>query len=155
MTQKAKGRVGELLRFGLGARNWLLTQMENPGEHFSWTPPEGGRSAAEIAEHVTSVVELVCSMIAERLEIDLVLQETDTNGERADVMRGQIQLAYEAFKDLCAKLDDKMLDETMTLPPPARVREGFVETVLRITAGYHVVHHAGQIVMLLKRAKRA
>jgi len=94
-------------------------------------------------------------MTAEHLGVDLALQETGIDGDEADVRRGQIRSAYEAFKDLCGKLDDKMLEENMTLPPPARLREGSVETVLRIMAGYHVVHHAGQIVMLLKRAKRA
>ena len=155
MTQKVKGRTGELLRFGLGARNWILGQMEDPGEHFSWTPPEGGKSAAEIAEHVASTVDLFCAMIADQLNVEIDLHEAETEGNQDEVARGQIRSAYEGFKDLCGKLDDKLLEETVTLPPQTGFREGPVETVLRVIAGFHAVHHAGQIVMLLKRAERS
>ena len=155
MTPKVKGRTGELLRFGLGARNWLLGQMENPGEHFSWVPPEGGKSAAEIAKHVASTVEIFCAMIAEQLSVEITLHEAETDGKVDDVAREQVRSAYEGFKDLCGKLDDKMLEETVKLPPQTGFREGPVETVLRVIAGFHAVHHAGQIVMLLKRAKRS
>jgi uncharacterized damage-inducible protein DinB len=155
MTQKVKGKVGDLVRFGLGARNWLLAQMENPGEHFSWTPSEGGKSAAEIAEHVASVLEMFCAMVAEQLNIDLVLHEAESNGELEDIARGQIQSAYEGFKELCGKLDDSTLEEIVALPPQTGFKEGPVDNVLRVLAGYHAVHHAGQIAMLLKRAKRS
>ncbi len=154
MTQKAKGRTGELLRFGLGARNWLLGQMEYPDELFSWIPPEGGKSAAEIAEHVGSTLDILCAMIAEQLDVEFASHEAEVDGNLSDVARGQIHSAYEGFKDLCGNLDDKMLEETVTLPPQSGFREGPVETVLRVVAGYHAVHHSGQIATLLKRAKR-
>ncbi|MFX0045346.1 MAG: hypothetical protein ACFE8Z_05820, partial [Candidatus Hermodarchaeota archaeon] len=116
MAQKVKGRTAELLRFGLGARNWILGQMEDPDDHFSWTPPEGGKSAAEISEHVASTLEIFCAMIAEQLGAEIALHEAKADGNPNDVARGQIDSAYEGFKDLCGKLDDKKLEETVTLP---------------------------------------
>ncbi|MFW9799830.1 MAG: DinB family protein [Candidatus Thorarchaeota archaeon] len=153
MTEKVTGRAGEILRFGLGARNWMLNQVDRASECVSWTPPEGGRSPSEIVEHVTSVLLIACSMVAEELGIDLNIKEVESKGEPTEVLKDTVRSAYDAFKDLCGKLDDQMLDKVMALPPPFALREGPVETVLRVISGYHTVHHAGQLSTHVRRAR--
>lgn len=38
MSQKLDGRRGDLLKFGLGARNWLLAQMNGSGNVLAGRP---------------------------------------------------------------------------------------------------------------------
>ncbi len=154
LTDEVTGRAGEVLRFGLGARNWLLNQVDRASECVSWTPPEGGRSPSEIIEHVTSVLLIACSTIAEELGIDLNLEEVESDGEPTEVLKDTVRSAYDAFKELCGKLDDQMLDKVLTLPPPFALREGSVETVMRVIGGYHAVHHAGQLSTHIRRSRK-
>jgi len=104
---------------------------------------------------VASVLEMFCAIIAEQLNVDFASHETEIDDKLEDVARGQIHSAYEGFKELCGTLDDSMLESIVVLPPQTGFREGPVDNVLRVIAGYHAVHHAGQIAMLLKRAKRS
>ncbi|MFQ5833808.1 MAG: DinB family protein [Candidatus Thorarchaeota archaeon] len=154
MAEKVTGRAGEVLRFGLGARNWLLNQVDRASECVSWTPPEGGRSPSEIVEHVTSVLLIACSMVAEELAIDLNIEEVESEGEPTEVLKDTVRSAYDAFNELCGKLDNQMLDKVMTLPPPFAFREGSVETVMRVIGGYHAVHHAGQLATHIRRSTK-
>jgi len=151
---KTKG-VEDVIRFGLGARNWLFAQLEGPDELYKWKPPSGGRSVEEILEHIVWVITAVCSQIAE--DLGLVLNEpkiTEVEGIVAR-LKAEISASYEMFTELCEKIDGNTLEKIVQLPPPARLREGSIERVLRIMMGYHVVHHAGQIAMVLKMAKKA
>jgi uncharacterized damage-inducible protein DinB len=153
MTERISGRAGEVLKFGLGARNWLLAQMEGTDEQFTWTPPEGGRSAKEIIDHITWVILAVCIQLSQTSGIELEMSNPQqVNGIQSQLSE-DVQSAYNTFKKFCGKLNDEILDTVTTLPPPARLREGSVETILRIMTGYHVVHHSGQISVVLRRAK--
>lgn len=153
MPEKISGRAGEVLKFGLGARNWLLAQMEGTDEQFTWVPPEGGRSVKEIVDHITWVIVAVCSQLSETVGIELEMSDPQQASGVQPQLSEDVQSAYNTYKNFCGNLNDKILDTVATLPPPARLREGSVETILRIMAGYHVVHHAGQIAALLRRAK--
>lgn len=155
MTDPADKGVEGVIRFGLGARNWLFAQLVGTDEMYTWKPPGGGRSAEEMLTHVAWVVSAVCSQIA--AELGLVLKEprvADQEGTAAQ-LRAEVSASYELFTELCENIDGSTLEKIIQLPPPARVREGSVERVLRIMAGYHVVHHAGQVAMVLNMAKRA
>jgi hypothetical protein len=145
---------GELIRFGLGARNWLFAQLDGPDELYIWKPPGGGRSAEEILEHIAWVISAVCIQIAEDLGLTLV--EPEITEERGLVARlkSEIGASYEMFTQLCQQIEGETLERVVHLPPPARLREGSIERVMRIMMGYHVVHHAGQIAMVLSMAKK-
>lgn len=58
------GERGKLVRFGLGAKQWLLSQIEDDKDVLAWMSPEGGQSASEIVDHVAWVVTLVASCVA-------------------------------------------------------------------------------------------
>jgi len=152
MSKQISGRVGEVVWFGLGARNWLLAQMEGSDTAFSWTPPKAGRSAEEIVNHITWVITAVCQQIASDIGVDLAIPEPKEVEGVVPQLVEDVKSAYLVFKKFCESVDDEKLDHVATLPPPARLREGSIETILRIMTGYHVVHHAGQIASLLKRA---
>jgi len=147
--------VGDVIRFGLGSRNWLLAQLDGADELYTWKPPGGGRSAEEILTHVAWGVSAVCSQIA--AEIGLVLKEPKIAEQEgiAARLKAEVTASYELFTELCEKIDGHTLEKIIELPPPGRVGEGTIERVLRIITGYHVVHHAGQIAMVLSMATKA
>jgi len=147
------GKRGNLLRFGLGARNWLLSQLNEEIHLLNWNPPDGGRSVSEILEHVSWTVSVVCSKVAEDYGIELKEPEEPPNANAYERIVFYINSAYSRFSQLCNSLEDEWVDETTTLPPPARLREGTVETILRVMTGFHTVHHAGQVALTLRRAK--
>ena len=153
MSEQIEGRRGEILRMGLGARNWVITHIDEDVEVMTWRINETSKSSQEIVEHIAFTVSIVCIQIAEQLNVDLdmenILVENEDNS-----FKQEVRSAYVLFKRLCSSMTDEMLDTITTLPPPARLREGTVETVLRIIAGYHSVHHAGQVAMQVKQAKR-
>ena len=153
MSDKTSGRIGEVLRFGLGARNWILAHMKGTSEQFTWAPPEGGRSAKEIVDHITWVIQAVCSELSNTLEVEFEMTEPEQVEDTVAQLVEDVNSAYGSFRKLCEQLTNEMLDTVTTLPPPARLREGSVETILRIMTGYHVVHHSGQLAVLLRRAK--
>lgn len=154
MTKRLEGRTGDLVRFCLASRNWLLVQMEGEYENFTRTPVEGGRSAEEVVVHVSWVIASICRYIADQLGIHIPDSSKPDAEEGVESLKAEVNSAYDDFAALCAQLDDVKLDTEMELPPPARLREGSVERILRIMAGYHVVHHAGQVALLLGNAKR-
>ncbi|MHA2396769.1 MAG: DinB family protein [Candidatus Thorarchaeota archaeon] len=153
MSDRISGRAGEVLKFGLGARNWLLAQLEGTDEQFTWVPPEGGRSAKDLVDHIIVVILTICHQLSETMGIEIEMSEPEQIDGVADQLSEEVQSAYNTFKIFCGKLNDEILDTVTTLPPPARLRESSVETILRIMAHYHVVHHSGQIAALLRRAK--
>jgi len=153
MSDKTSGRIGEILRFGLGARNWILAHMKGAPEQFIWIPPEGGRSAKDIVDHVTWVIQAVCNQLSDTLEVEFKMNEPEQVEDPVAQLVEDVNSAYSSFRKLCEQLTDEMLDTVTTLPPPARLREGSVESILRIMTGYHVVHHSGQLAVLLRRAK--
>ncbi len=147
--------VEEVIRFGLGARNWLFAQLDETDELYAWKPPDGGRSAEEMLTHVAWVVSAACSQIA--AELGLVLKEPKIAEQEgiAARLKAEISASYELFTELCGKIDGSTLEKIIHLPPPARVKEATVDRALRIMTGYHVVHHAGQVAMVLSMAKKA
>ncbi|MHA2140665.1 MAG: DinB family protein [Candidatus Thorarchaeota archaeon] len=153
MDQELSGKQGELLRLGLGARNWLITQIRGGDDELQWTPSEGGPSASEVVYHATIVLMLVCSEIANVLGITLAQQEE----KEADTVEGRLKVhvraVYQTFRELCHVLTDENLEEEMSLPPPSLLKRGSLEIILRIIAGYHVTHHAGQVAILLRMAR--
>jgi uncharacterized damage-inducible protein DinB len=155
MRTELSGKQGDLLRLGLGARNWLITQIRGTNEELEWTPSEGGPSASEVVYHATIVLMLVLSEIANLVGITLTQQEE----KDADTVEGRLKVhvraIYQTFRELCEKLTDEDLDKEMNLPPPSLLKEGSLEIILRIIAGYHVTHHAGQVAILLRMAKNA
>lgn len=148
------GDRGDLVKLGLGAKNWLLSQIVDDEDAMAWMPPEGGRSASEIVDHVVWVVSVVVSASADgqgiQLEEQTRIDDTDNRYER---LKTELDEAYNLFIALVSGLEEDDLEKTVTLPPPSRVREGTVERVLRIMMGYHTVHHAGQVAMILRRAR--
>jgi uncharacterized damage-inducible protein DinB len=118
----------------------------------NWKPPDGGRSVSEILEHVSWTVSVVCSKIAEDYEIELKEAEETFNDNAYERLVFYINSAYSLFRQLCNSLQDEWIDETITLPPPARMREGTIEKILRVMTGFHTVHHAGQVALTLRRA---
>jgi uncharacterized damage-inducible protein DinB len=155
MSERISGRAGEILKFGLGARNWLLAQMEGSDKQFTWVPQEGGRSAKEIVDHITWVILAVCSQLSQTVGIELEMKDPQQVSGVQPQLSEDVRSAYNTYKEFCGKLNDEILDTVTTLPPPARLQEGSVETILRIMAGYHVVHHSGQLAAVLKRAKKS
>jgi len=153
MSVELPGRRGELLRFALGARAWFLAQMQGEGKHFEWHPPEGGRSAREIVEHAMWVVSVVCFQMGEELGVPLDEPADQSSSDLVSELKAKVDSAYAVLRQLCTRMDDGMLDRPVSLPPPARLREGTADRVLRVMAGYHVVHHAGQVAMVLRRAR--
>ncbi len=153
LSAELQGRRGELLRFGLGAKSWLLTQMQGESRHFEWSPPEGGRSAREIVEHAMWVVSVACFKIGGELGVQLEEPADLTSLDALQDLKAKVDSAYGVFRQLCSRMDEPMLDRSVSLPPPARLREGSADRVLRVMAGYHVVHHAGQVAMVLRRAR--
>ncbi len=151
MDKKLTGRRGSLLRLGLAARNWLLSQLVEESNLMDWKISEDSRSANEIADHVAWALGAVCAHIAEELgiEIESTKQSTNETGIEATIRH-----SYRIFKEMLYKMSEKSLDRWSTLPPPAKLREGSVETILRIVAGYHAIHHGGQIAMLINQAGR-
>ena len=141
------------MRFGLGSRNWILAHMKGTDEQFTWTPPEGGRSAKDVVDHVTWVIQAVCQQLSNTLGVEFEISEPEQFEDPVAQLVEDVNSAYSSFRKLCEQLTDEMLDTVTTLPPPARLREGSVETILRIMTGYHVVHHSGQLAVLLRRAK--
>ena len=153
MSERTSERIGEILRFGLGARNWILAHMKGGYEQFTWVPPEGGRSAKDVIDHVTWVIQAVCDQLSNTLEVEFRMTEPEQVEDPVAQLVEDVNSAYSSFRKLCEQLTDEMLDTVTTLPPPARLREGSVESILRIMTGYHVVHHCGQLAVLLRRAK--
>ncbi|NHI90658.1 MAG: DinB family protein [Candidatus Thorarchaeota archaeon] len=153
MSDKTSGRIGEILRFGLGSRNWILAHMKGTDEQFTWTPPEGGRSAKDVVDHVSWVIQAVCQQLSNTLGVEFEISEPEQFEDTVAQLEEDVNSAYNSFRKLCEQMTDEMLDTVTTLPPPARLREGSVETILRIMTGYHVVHHSGQLAVLLRRAK--
>lgn len=153
VNQELTGKQGDLLRLGLGARNWLITQINGSDEELEWTPPQGGPSASEVVYHATIVLMLVCSEIANLLGITLAQQEEKDAKTVEERLKVHVRAVYLTFKELCTKLTDDNLDEEMNLPPPSLLKRGSLETILRIIAGYHVAHHAGQVAILLRMAR--
>ncbi|MFW9932944.1 MAG: DinB family protein [Candidatus Thorarchaeota archaeon] len=151
MEERLTGRRGELLRLGLAARNWLLSQMSDDDSLMNWKLSEDSRTANEIATHVAWAIGAVCAHLSEELgiQLDSLEQETNDGGVESDIRQ-----SYRLFKEILYKMADEMLDRWSTLPPPAKLREGSVETILRIIAGYHAFHHGGQIAYLIKRARK-
>ncbi len=147
------GKRGNLLRFGLGARNWLLSQLNEEIHLLNWNPPDGGRSVSEIVEHVSWTVSVVCSKVAEDYGIELEEPGAPPNANAYERLVFYINSAYNMFSQLCNSLEDEWIDETTTLPPPARLRKGTIETIMRVMTGFHTVHHAGQVALTLRRAK--
>ena len=111
------------------------------------------KSASQIVSHIAWTVSAVVMQIANQLEIELNTEDSESEDNQNE-SESEIMGSYDLFKQLCAKMTEDMLDAQATLPPPARIREGTVETILRIIAGYHTVHHAGQIAMLVASATR-
>ncbi len=153
MKKELFGKRADLLRLGLGARNWLITQIRGSDEELEWTPSEGGPSASEVVYHATIVLMLVCSEIANLLGISLAQQEE----KDADTVEGRLKVhvreVYQTFRELCEHLTDENLKEEMNMPPPSLLKRGSLEAILRIIAGYHVTHHAGQVALLLRMAR--
>ncbi len=150
MEEKLIGRRGELLRLGLAARNWLLTHMVEDNSLMERKLSDDSRSANEMASHVAWSLSAVCTHLSEELglELEALSQEPEIEGIEAEV-----QQSYRIFKEFLYRISDSELDRWSTLPPPAKLKEGSIETILRIIAGYHAIHHAGQIAFLLKRAR--
>ncbi|MHA2081914.1 MAG: DinB family protein, partial [Candidatus Thorarchaeota archaeon] len=136
MSEKIAGRAGEVLKFGLGARNWLLTHMEGTDEQFTWGPPEGGRSAKELVDHITWVILASCSHLSETVEIELDMSEPKQVSGVLQQLSEDVKSAYNVYKKFCGKLNDEILDTVTKVPPPARLHESSVETILRIMTGY-------------------
>lgn len=152
MEDKLTGRRGELLRLGLASRNWLLTQCVDNDALMSWKLDETTRSPKEIIDHVAWVLSAVCMHISGELGIEIDKANSSQEDETAE---STVRYTYEIFKELLSKTKDEALDRNSTLPPPARIREASIETILRIMAAYHVIHHAGQVALLVSRAKNA
>ncbi len=151
MSEKIDGRRGEILRFAKGARNWFISQMSENIDEYSWIPPDGGKSAAEIVNHVAWVISAICSKMAYDLGLEIHVEEPVSEG--VEGLKNEITMAYGLVESFLSKLKDEDLDKTAEIPPPSRIREGQIETVLRVLAGYHAIHHAGQIAMTLRRAR--
>lgn len=152
MEEKLTGRRGELLRLGLAARNWLLTQCVDNDALMSWKLDTTTRSPREIIDHVAWVISAVCMHISGELGIQIDIANSSQQDETTESI---VRQPYEIFKQLLSKTTDETLDRNSTLPPPARIREASIETILRIMAAYHVIHHAGQVALLVSRAKNA
>jgi uncharacterized damage-inducible protein DinB len=152
VDEKLTGRRGELLRLGLAARNWLLVQCVDNDTLMNWKFDATTRSPKEIVNHVAWALSAVCMHISDELGIELEKAKSSPQDETTE---SAVKYTYEIFKELLSKSADETLDRTSTLPPPARIREGSIETILRIMAGYHVIHHAGQVALLVSRAKNA
>ncbi len=149
MGKRLEGRRADILRFGLGARNWLVTQIPEDLDLSSLPKPDRGRTAAEIVDHIVWVINTVFKTIAQEVGIELEkTSSTEDSGKKE-----RIYAAFELFGELCEKLTDEMLDIEVSLPPPSRLRRGTIDRVLRIIAGYHVVHHAGQVATLIGHSK--
>ncbi|MFX1263638.1 MAG: DinB family protein [Promethearchaeota archaeon] len=155
MKTELSGKQGDLLRLGLGARNWLITQISGNDEELEWTPAEGGPSASEVVYHATIVLMLVCSEIANSLGITLAQQDEKDADTVEGRLRVHVRAVYQAFRELCEHLTDENLDAEMNLPPPSLLKQGSLEMILRIIAGYHVTHHAGQVAILLRMARES
>ncbi|TFG32375.1 DinB family protein [Candidatus Thorarchaeota archaeon] len=155
MTGSGHNKIGDVIRFGLGARNWLFAQMDDADHLYKWKPPDGGRSAEEVLNHIAWVISAVCSQVAGELRIELHEPQISDDGYSINQLKSEISASYEMFTELCEKLDTGTLERKIKLPPPARVREGSIESILRIMTGYHVIHHAGQVAMLLRMARNA
>lgn len=153
MSAELPGRKGELPRFGLGARSWFLTQMQREGEHFEWSPRETGRSAREIIEHAMWVVSVMCPKIGEDLGVPPDEPVNRSSSDLVQDLKARVSSAYGVLQQLCRGMDESMLERSVSLPPTARLREGSADRVLRVMAGYHVVHHAGQVAMVLRWAR--
>ncbi|MDF1538777.1 MAG: hypothetical protein P1Q69_07730 [Candidatus Thorarchaeota archaeon] len=153
MSEKLMGRRGDLLRFGLASRNWIITQMSDDLDLMKWMPSGIEKSASQIVSHISWTVSATVMEIAAQLGIELNV-EASQSADSQNKLESEIRAAYDLFKQLCTRMTEDMLDAQTTLPPPARIREGSVETILRIIVGYHTVHHAGQIAMLIASAKR-
>jgi uncharacterized damage-inducible protein DinB len=153
MKTALSGKQGDLLRLGLGARNWLITQINGTDEELEWTPSEGGPSASEVVYHATIVLMLVCSEIANLLGITIAQPEEKDADTVESRLKVHVRSVYQAFRELCEQLTDENLDEEMNLPPPSLLKQGSLEIILRIIAGYHVTHHAGQVAILLRMAR--
>ncbi len=153
MTEKLEGRRGEILRFAKGARNWLLGQMSDDFDEFNWYPPEGGKSAADIVSHVSWTVSAIISKLAYDEGVEIHQEEPVIEG--VEGLKNEILMAYVLAENYLQKISDDVLDKTTSLPPPARLSEGKVETILRVIIGYHTIHHAGQMTSLLRRAREA
>lgn len=155
MTEPHDEKVGEIVRFGLGARNWLFAQLGDTENLYNWQPPTGGRTVEEILTHIAWVISAVCSHIAEELKIELHQPQIEEEDNSVARLKSEVNAAYNMFTTLCEHLDTEMLDRIIQLPAPSRVRENSVERVLRIMTGYHVIHHAGQVAMILRMARDA
>lgn len=152
MEEKLTGRRGELMRLGFAARNWLLTQCVDNDALMNWKLDTTTRSPREIIDHVAWVLSAVCMHISGELGIQIDKADSSQQDETTE---STVRYTYEIFKELLSKTTDETLDRSSTLPPPARIREASIETILRIMAGYHVIHHAGQVALLVSRAKNA
>ncbi|MHA2066197.1 MAG: DinB family protein [Candidatus Thorarchaeota archaeon] len=155
MNQELSDKLSDLLRLGLGSRNWLITQIRGSDEELEWTPQEGGPSASEVVYHATIVLMLVCSEIANLLGITLTQQEEKDVETVEGRLKVHVRAVYQTFRELCEQLTDENLDEEMNLPPPSLLKRGSLEIILRVIAGYHVAHHAGQVALLLRMAREA
>lgn len=104
-------------------------------------------------EHVTWVISTITFLLAEALGLEIENQQSTESPDIPTGLKSKIEASYELLRSLLWAIDDNMLDEVVGLPPPARLRKGSVERILRIMMGYHVVHHAGQVAMLLRIAR--
>ena len=148
---KLEGRLGEILRFAKGARNWIIGLMSDDLDEFNWYPPEGGKSAAEIVSHVSWTISAIISKLAYDDGIEIHQEEPVMEG--IEGLKNEILMSYRLAENYLQKISDDDLDKTASLPPP--MKEGKVEPILRVILGYHTIHHTGQMATLLRRAREA
>ncbi|MCK5150902.1 MAG: hypothetical protein KAQ65_03635, partial [Candidatus Thorarchaeota archaeon] len=100
MAEKIEGRRGELLRMGLGARNWVLTHIDDNSDVMAWKPNDDAKSSSEIIEHIAWTLSAVCSHISEELSIDLDTDNIPMASEENPLV-SDVRAAYVLFKRLC------------------------------------------------------
>ncbi|MGY5877216.1 MAG: hypothetical protein RTU30_15800, partial [Candidatus Thorarchaeota archaeon] len=104
MSGKLEGRRGEILRFAKGARNWFITQMSDNIDEYTWYPPEGGKSAAEIVGHVSWAISAACSKLAYDLGFEIHTEEPVVEG--VEGLKNDITMAYILVENLLNQMND-------------------------------------------------
>ena len=153
MSETIEGARGELYRFAKGAKSWFFSYINDDKDIMQWTPPDGGRSGSDIVSHVSWVLSATSMKIAEDLNIKIETS-LDDSGPYVEHLKAEFDTAYNMFEQLVKGMSDDDLKKKTTLPPPARIQESSIERILRIMAGYHVLHHAGQLAQTIRRAKK-
>ncbi|MCS6884457.1 MAG: DinB family protein [Acidobacteriota bacterium] len=113
-----------------------------PAEKFDWRPVESAMTLGELMRHLPSAEALIVELVS-GIKINTDLE----NKNSAQELVAEFDRIHEAAKEIVATLDDKTLEESVTLGPKTLQKKMLLYTMLE-----HEIHHRGQLYTYIRIA---